>query len=121
MNNENLMTKIPTYLQIKNLTFGFECGELVEIRGDVIVKNHGEAMIRIRGKEDVRQALHYIGARSSNDLSRIYVNVSNENFSTLTLNTPSLATHRQVANAYELFYYGNELLDCDYDMLSDFG
>jgi len=96
------LSKMPQFLEIKNPSFGFQDGQLVEIRFDV-EHPHGHALMRLRGSQVVKSALAHIGARSSDDVASAYAMIDDSQGNFLTLTGSKLATADQAHSALETF------------------
>ena len=67
------------FLAVENPTIGFDDNcDMVQIRFMVKIDMHGESLLHIRGKENVRKALLSIKARCSEDLKYAYACVTVE-------------------------------------------
>ena len=93
---------MPKFLKIKNPSFGFHDGELVEMRFEA-EDNFSRTLMRLRGSEAIKSALSHIHARSSDDLKSAYAMVDDNEGKFLSFAGNALCTVEQAISTLETF------------------
>jgi len=86
-----------------NHSFGFEKGQLIEIRFDVD-HPHGNATMRLRGIRVIKDTLAHIGAKSNDDVAYTYAMLDENNDGLLSFTGSNLATPEQASVAFEAYH-----------------